>query len=172
MVLIETEARYSLWAGDWTTKRMQGYCKEIWSTALSVFALKKDNTPRTEARYITRWTWLHQDTVWWFEGARPGCHIDSSSIQLTPKRCFLERALATLSHALYSSALVQSWYSKKEGDPCRPKYTLWSRCQETVHRDINDRIKSGRYYPQSIIGIDETHFDVDRASGETLAGWG
>jgi hypothetical protein len=33
----------------------------------------------------------------------------------------------------------------------------------------NEQIKIGRYRPQDIVSIDETNFDFDQASGETLA---
>jgi hypothetical protein len=37
---------------------------------------------------------------------------------------------------------------------------------------INEQIKIGRYRPQDIVIIDETNFDFDQASGETLADQG
>jgi hypothetical protein len=37
---------------------------------------------------------------------------------------------------------------------------------------INEQIKIGRYCPQDIVSIDETNFDFDQASGETLANRG
>jgi hypothetical protein len=37
---------------------------------------------------------------------------------------------------------------------------------------IKEQIKIGRYHPQDIVSIDETNFDFDQASGETLANRG
>jgi hypothetical protein len=37
---------------------------------------------------------------------------------------------------------------------------------------INEQINIGRYHPPDIVSIDETNFDFDQASGETLANRG
>jgi hypothetical protein len=51
-----------------------------------------------------------------------------------------------------------------------------TRYDLTVKQDyvkyINEQIKIGLYRPQDIVSIDETNFDFDQASGETLANRG
>jgi hypothetical protein len=50
------------------------------------------------------------------------------------------------------------------------RYDLTAKQQYVQY--INKQIKIGRYRPQDIVSIDETNFDFDKASGETLANRG